>query len=47
MIINGIQISIQMSVDGKHVVNLIPLNVRIADDGVARIVDSGQYRIID
>jgi len=47
MFINGVQIAIQTGVDGNHPVTLLPLKVRIADDDVARIVDNGQYRIID
>jgi hypothetical protein len=50
MIVNGVQISIQAAVDGKHPATGVPpapITVRIADDGVYRIVDDGQYRIID
>jgi hypothetical protein len=45
--INGIQISIQAAIDGKHIVADVPLAVRIADDGVYRITDDDEYRIID
>lgn len=48
--INGIQISIQAAVDGKHIVSAtppVPTTVRIADDGVYRITDNDEYRIID
>jgi hypothetical protein len=48
--INGIQISIQAAVDGKHIVSTVPpvpTTVRIADDGVYRITDDNEYRIID
>ena len=48
--INGIQISIQAAVDGKHIVSTVPpvpLTVRITDDNVYRITDNDEYRIID
>jgi hypothetical protein len=50
MIINGIQISIQAAIDGKHIVSTtppVPITVRIADDNVYRITDNDEYRIID
>ena len=48
--INGIQISIQVAVNGEHQVSTtppVPSTVRIADDGVYRITDNDEYRIID
>jgi hypothetical protein len=47
----GISIGIEIQVDGR-VYSVGPLppppsDVRIADDGVDRITDNGQYRIID
>lgn len=48
--INGIQISIQAAVDGKHIVSSappVPITVRITDDDVYRITDNDEYRIID
>lgn len=48
--INGIQISIQAAVDGKHIVSTtppIPKEVRITDDGANRITDNSELRIID
>lgn len=47
MITTGIQIAIQVAVDGKHPDSLTPDTVRIADDGVYRIADDGEYRVID
>jgi len=50
MITNGIQIAIQVAVDGKHPDTLtppVPITVRIADDGIYRIADDDEYRIID
>jgi hypothetical protein len=50
MIVNGIQISIQASVDGKHPVTGVPpapITVRITDDNIYRITDDDEYRIID
>jgi hypothetical protein len=46
----GISIGIEIQVDGR--VNSVglpppPSDVRIADDGVDRITDNGQYRITD
>lgn len=48
--INGIQITIQVAVDGRHIVSTtppVPINVRITDDDVYRITDDDEYRIID
>jgi hypothetical protein len=50
MITNGIQISIQTAVDGKRPdsgIPPVPTDVRIADDGIYRITDDNEYRIID
>jgi len=47
MIINGIQISIQAAIDGKHIVSSVPITVRITDDNVYRITDNDEYRLID
>lgn len=48
MITNGIQIAIQVAVDGKTPDSTTPpAAVRIADNGDYRITDDGEYRIID
>ena len=46
----GIYIGIEIQVDGRVNSTTIPptpSDVRIADDGVDRITDNGQYRITD
>lgn len=50
MITNGIQIAIQVAVDGRlesTTPPVPPAAVRIADNGDYRITDDGEYRIID
>ena len=50
MITNGIQIAIQVAVDGRTESTIPPappVNARIADNGDYRITDDGEYRIID
>jgi hypothetical protein len=48
--INGIQISIQVAVDGNRADSTtppIPTSVRITDNDEYRVTDNDEYRIID
>jgi hypothetical protein len=50
MITNGIQIAIQVAVDGileSTTPPVPPVNARITDDDEYRITDNGQYRETD